>query len=129
MSAIDEILVSLQRLADPASVARAVAKRAETTVQAAIAGAVADGHAPDGAAWAPTKSGGRAYANAASAVETKAYGELVTSTLSGPEVYGHFGNSHLPQRRMLPDAGAAMPPSIEKALEKAAGDVFEEWTR
>jgi hypothetical protein len=126
MSELDAMIASLRQLASPADVERRVAKKAETTLQAALEKTLAAGQTPEGKPWAPRKTGGRAYEHAASRIVTKASGNLVRTTLSGPEVYGHFGNAHQEPRQMLPDAGAGMPESVEAALTEAAQQVFDE---
>lgn len=126
MSALDEMLVSLRTLGNPAEVERRVAKKAEWSLQTALERTLAAGETPEGKAWQPRKAGGRPYEHAASRIRTKASGNLVRTTLSGPEVFGHFGARGMPVRQMLPDAGAGMPPSVDEALTKAARAVFEE---
>lgn len=120
---------SLRELASREEVEKRVAKAAEGTLQASLEHTLAAGQSPEGRAWEPRKAGGRAYANAASRVTTKASGNLLRATLEGPEVYGHFGARGMPVRQMLPDAGAGMPPSVESALESAAEQVFDEALR
>jgi hypothetical protein len=122
---LDGILATLRAVSDGERVATEVAARAEPHIQAGLEKTLSAGEEPAGKGWAPRKSGGKAYAHAAGHVVTKHYGKLIRVTLSGPEVYGHFGNSHLPQRKMIPDGGAGMPPSIADALGKGASEAFD----
>jgi hypothetical protein len=123
---LDSMLEALRKLADPDVVAEKVAKKAEKTLQAALERTLEAGESPEGAKWAPRKAGGRPYEHAASRIKTVASGNLLRTTLTGPEVFGHFGARGMPVRQMLPDAGAGMPPSVEVALTKAATQVFDE---
>ncbi len=82
------------------------------------------GATPDGAPWAPRKTGGRAYAHAADHIAVKPFGDIVRVTLSGPEVYGQFGARGAPVRRMIPEGGAEIPQIVADAIVKGARDVF-----
>lgn len=144
MSALDDMIHSLHQLNVKDVEAKVAAKGAET-VGVALTATLTAGTSPEGVPWAPRKEGGRAYVNAASRLSTKAYGSLIRATVTGPEVYGHYGahGTHkgdgghpnkknrkpIPARPMLPDAGAGMPLSVEKALTEAARKVFDEATR
>ena len=126
---IDEIIKTLRRFAKPEEVERAVAQRAQTTLQEAVAKTLSAGETSEGQVWAERKAGGRAYANAAKRITTRADGNLLTMTLSGPEVCGHLVLKGTVKRQMLPDAGAGIPRSVATALTDAAKDVFERWTK
>jgi hypothetical protein len=126
MTELDAMIASLRKLAAPDVVAAAVAKKAEKTLQIALEQTLAAGTSPEGKAWEPRKKGGRAYAGAAGRITTRASGNLLRTTLEGPEVYGHFGARGMVERPMIPDAGAALPPSVEAALTLAATQVFDE---
>jgi hypothetical protein len=125
-SAFNEILASLRAFGDSEKVARLVAAKAEKTLAASLEKSLAAGTSPEGKPWAPREKGGRAYQAAASRVAVKSYGNLVSAVLSGPEVYGHFGAHGMPERKMLPDAGAGLPKSVSDALILAATQVFDE---
>ena len=103
----------------PADVARA----AVPFVDAAVKATAAAGTTPDGKPWAPTKGGGRALENAASALSTSSSGSVVTVTLSGPEVF-HNAGGRVPKRQILPDGGAGVPKNVAEALTKAAAQGF-----
>ncbi|WP_438041441.1 hypothetical protein [Sorangium sp. So ce128] len=61
------------------------------------------GQAPDGTPWAVRKvDGGRALKNAAKAIAVKAIGTVILITLTGPEVFHHFGAGGKPVRRVIP---------------------------
>lgn len=128
VSELDEILSSLRQLEKPEEIARRVAKYGAEELQKSLETTLAAGQDAEGKAWGPKKDGGRAYEHAPSRVTTRAHEDLIVSTLTGPEVFGHFGNAHLPQRKMLPDAGAGMPKSVSGALTRAANRVFREVT-
>ena len=130
MADIDDMLRALKGLAAPKDLEIAIAKKAAITLQEAVTKTLEAGETPEGVAWAPKKDGhGRPYAHAASRIKTTAYGNLVAMVLAGPEVYGNFGARGAPVRRMIPDAGAALPKSVDQALTKAAGQVFDELTK
>jgi hypothetical protein len=106
----------------------AIAKKAEGTLQEAVETTINAAETPEGKPWAVTRRGGRrAYPTASSHLSTKSYGNLVKMTLEGTAAYGHFGRTGKQVARpMLPDAGAGMPTEVAEALDKAAGQVFEE---
>lgn len=126
MTALDSMLKSLRDLADPRRVGEETAKRAAVTMQRALTATLAAGTTPEGHAWKPKKDGGRPYEHAAQHITTAATGTLVVTTLRGPDVFGHKGTNRIPRRQMLPDAGAAIPASVERALTEAARQVFDE---
>jgi hypothetical protein len=121
VSGFDEMLASLralERLPEDA------AKAAAPLIEAALRASAAKEESPDGKAWAPRKRGsGSVYAHAASHIKAQAIGTLVRVTLSGPEVFGHYGTGRLPRRPMLPDPGT-LPASVARELERAAGAAF-----
>lgn len=123
MSGLDEMIESLRRL-DGEGVEARIAARAAPLLEEALRASADAGQSPDGKPWQPRKEGGKAYANAAAKITVKAYGPIVRATLTGAEVYGHFGTEKMPKRQMLPDAGAAMPELVTAILERAAADEF-----
>ncbi len=126
MGELDDMIASLRALGAKDLGAR-IAKRSEEPLQAAIVGTLEAGTAPDGTPWAGRKKdGARPYANAASRVSTKSSGDVLRMTLKGPEVFGHFGARGMPVRQMLPDAGAAIPEVVSKAIEEGAAAVLAE---
>jgi hypothetical protein len=125
MGDLEEMIAALRKLGAEdieasvaAKAAPAILEGLQTTADAATS--------PEGAPWAPRKSGGRAYVHAAGRLSAKAIGPLIRVTLEGPEVYGHYGVRGMPVRAMLPDAGAGVPPSVARALDAAATAVFDE---
>ena len=65
--------------------------------------------------------------NAAKAIDVKAHGPVVRVTLTGPEVFHHYGKgSSEPRRPIIPDAGAGTPEVVSQALDKAADRAFAE---
>lgn len=107
-----------------------MAKEAAKSLEVALTKTLSAGTSPEGEPWAPKKKdGGRPYEHAANRLTVKAYGNLVRATVTGPEVYGHYGVNHMPPRPMLPDAGGGIPKSVETALTEAATKVFEDLTK
>ncbi len=127
MIELDPILNALREL-DSKDIGARIAAKAAPLLNEALKKTLAAGESPDGKPWEARKGkkGGRAYANAASRIESKAHGDLVRVTLHGPEVYGHFGARGMPIRQMLPDAGAEVPEIVKAAIVKAASDVLAE---
>lgn len=103
---------------------REAAAIAAPLVDAAIKKTAAASTAPDGTPWAPKKrGGGRPLEHAPEHIETKAIGPVIRSSLSGVDVYHHYG-AGVPRRPILPDPGT-IPPNVEKALQSAAEKAFE----
>jgi hypothetical protein len=101
-----------------------LAREAAPLVEQAVKATAAAGTTPDGEAWAPRKrDGGRALANAASAVSAAAVGASVRVTLTGVEVFHHLG-AGVPKRKILPDGGAGVPPKIAEGCLVAARRVW-----
>ena len=119
---LDAMIARLKALAGPDMPAR-VAKEAAPLVEAAIKGTAAAGTDPLGRPWQPKKDGGRPLVNAAAHIKTRAVGNLVATTLSGPDVFHHLGSGHSPRRQILPD-GASVPPAVEEAATEGARRVF-----
>lgn len=121
---LSDILTALRKYAS-GDFASEIAKRAAVKIDAALSETLAAGETPDGKPWAPRKKGGRAYANAASKLTVKSYGDVVKATVTGGEAYGNFGAGGTIQRQMLPDAGAAIPQNITDAIKEAAAEVLK----
>ncbi len=128
MIELDQIIGALKALGSK-DLGASIAKKAAPYLQAAVLQTLEAGQSPEGKPWEERKAGGRAYANAASKVTTKPIGDLIRMTLTGPEVYGHFGARGMPVRQMLPDAGAAIPASVSDAIAKGAAELLAEVTR
>lgn len=119
-AALDEMIATLRRLANlPAEAAKAAAP----LVDEAIKSTVKAGKDPEGATWPPKKDGGRPLVHAAEHITTTAHSTVVRTTLTGVDVYHHFG-AGVPKRRILPDPGT-MPKGVEAALRKGAAAAFE----
>lgn len=124
MSELDAMIATLRKLGKaPAD----VAKEAAPLVEAVLRENASAGVDPDsGAAWAPKKDGGRAMKNASAAITTKANGDLLVTTLKGPEVFHHYSKKKSePQRRVIPDGGAGIPKNVAAAIDVAASRVFD----
>jgi hypothetical protein len=124
MSGIEAILADLRRLD---GLAQATAKLAAPLVEVALRSTAAAGQTPDGKAWQPKKNGGAPLEHAAEHITVKAFGTVLRGTLSGPDVFHHFGGGRNPRRPILPDPGT-IPPQVEAALRKAADEAFAKAT-
>jgi hypothetical protein len=121
-AALDEMIATLRRLATlPAEAAKAAAP----LVDEAIKTTVREGHDPDGKPWPARKDGGAPLVHAADHISTEARGTVIRTTLTGPDVFHHFGASRGGvKRRILPDPGT-MPKGVEAALRTGAAAAFE----
>lgn len=128
MSGLAEIIAALRALSSADNIENKIAARASETVLAAVKKTAGAGQTPEGKPWAEKKTGGRAYKNAASKLAGAVSGNVVTITLSGPEVFGHFG-AGAPVRQMIPDGSTGIPKTVSDALDKAANEVFAELTK
>lgn len=103
----------------------AIAKAATSGVESAVQTTARAGTTPDGKAWEPKKSGGRALINAAGAVSAKAVGAFVVLILRTPYVWHHRAKGKTtPRREILPDpASGHVPESVLAPIRAAARDV------
>jgi hypothetical protein len=124
LAALDAMIERMKALG-ASNVGARVAAKAAPLIDAAIKKTVRAGQTPSGQAWQPKKDGGKPLVNAASHIETSAHGNIVASTLTGPDVFHNKGIGHSPHRQILPSSGT-IPPQIAKALEQAAKEVFAE---
>lgn len=99
-----------------------VAKIAAPLVEEALKKTAAAGTDPLGKPWVRKKDGGAPLVHAAEHIATTAIGPVVRSTLTGPDVFHHFG-AGVPRRPILPDPGT-IPPGVEQALRKAVDIAF-----
>ena len=122
-----DAFIAALRLMEGTALEEAIAKEAEVTLQDAVMTTLVAGETPDGKPWAPKRrGGGRAYVDAGHTLVTKSDGAFVRMTISGPDVYGHFGRTGKQvARRMLPDAGAGMPKEVAAALDLATTRAME----
>ncbi|WP_437623383.1 hypothetical protein [Sorangium sp. So ce1151] len=73
------------------------------------------GQTPDGTPWAlRKKDGGRAMVNAAKAIAVRAIGTVILITLTGPEVFHHFGAQGKEPRRVIPQG--SLPAKLGNAI-------------
>ena len=121
---LNQMLTTLRGLTDTREVERIAAERAVRGIDAALKKTLTAGTTPDGKPWLPRKKdGGRAYKGAAGKLVVKALGNLVIATIDGGEAFGNYG-AGVPERRMLPDAGAKIPDGVSEALDKAGEETF-----
>ena len=100
------------------------AKAAAPLVEDALRASVAAERAPDGTPWTPRRKGsGPMYAHAPDRIKVVAIKTLIRATLTGPEVYAHFGTKNTPRRPMLPDPGT-LPANLARILEDASAKAF-----
>ena len=122
MSGLEAMIEDLQHLAD--DFAPDVTRRASPLVEQAIKRSAAAGTTPDGATWAPKKTGGRAMPNAAKAVAVQAFPSVVRVVLTGVEVFGHFGKGAMQvARKIIPDTGS-LPKVVGDAMKRASDEAF-----
>lgn len=126
IDALNEMLSVLRGMADTREVERIAAERAVRGIDAALKKTLAAGTTPDGKPWLPRKKdGGRAYKGAAGKLVVKASSNLVIATIDGGEAFGNYG-AGVPERRMLPDAGAKIPDGVSEAIDKAGDETFSQ---
>lgn len=119
---LDEMVALLRGLA---TLPVEAAKSAAPLVDEAIKTTVRAGRDPDGKAWPAKKDGGPPLVHAADHIATEARGTVIRTTLTGIDVFHHFGLSRGGvKRRILPDPGT-MPKGVEAALRKGAAAAFE----
>jgi hypothetical protein len=107
---------------------RRAAELAAPRLEDAIQRTASAGTTPEGEAWAPTKKGGRAMANAAAHVTAKAYGSTVRVKLDTVDVFHHFGRGASEvRRRVIPDPGTR-PRVVDEAVRAAMAEAFAELT-
>jgi hypothetical protein len=102
-----------------------IAKLAGPEIEIALRKTAAAGTDPEGRAWTAKKDGGRPLVNAASAISVSVAGPVIRGVLTGPTVFHHYGTGNVPRRRVLPDAGAGIPPGVAKVLLDVAGRSFD----
>lgn len=125
---IDDMIADFRKLEGlDAAIAKAAAPRLETIAKNRAAAGVD----PSGAAWKPRKKdGGRALANAAAHVRAEAKGSIVTLVLDGPEYWSQKAapEGSLPQRKVIPDVGDALPDDMRAELELVTQQTIAEMT-
>lgn len=100
------------------------AEEAAPKVEAVARASAAAGQAPDGAAWAPKKDGGRALANAPAAVTVRAVGDVLQVAVEGHHVFHQRGDGRLPERKIIPAPGDDIPEAWAAAIEGVAVSAF-----
>ena len=126
LSSLDVMIERMKALGSP-NVAARVASKAAPLVDAALKKTANAGQTPTGSAWKPKKDGGRPLVHAASHIETRAHGAIVSATLTGPDVFHNVGAGGKPHRQIIPQNGT-IPPGVADALHEAASAVFREIT-
>jgi hypothetical protein len=115
--ALEQLIASLRRL--KADAGEELAKEAAPAVQEVLRTNAAAGLDPEGRAWTPRKDGARALANAAGAIFVEARGAVLELVLRGKYIY-HQDGAGVPERVILPDAGAGVPKILVAPIQKAA---------
>lgn len=121
---IDRMVAKCKAIGEIAST---TAKVAAPLVAAAVKETVATGADPtDEKAWKAKKDGGRPLENASNAITFRVLDTVIQLILTGKEVFHHYGarGGALPKRRILPDAGAGIPPKLAALLRKSASKEF-----
>lgn len=116
----DAIYADLDAMAD---VAQYVAPAA-AEVQAQLRTTASAGQTPDGKAWAATKDGRRAMANAAQAITARAAGRDIVIELKGPEVFHHYGVRGAEPRQVIPTD--RIGEKLGQAIRRGAAKPFRE---
>ena len=114
---IEDIIRDLDALA---TLDERIAKAAASRLEAIAKKHAAAGVDPSGEAWKPRKKDGkRALVNAAASVSAESTGDVVTLTVSGAEYWHQKAkpNASLPQRKIIPDVGDALPADMRAELD------------
>jgi hypothetical protein len=119
-SSLEDMIARLRGL--PKAI-EAEASRIAQAAKSEIDSALAEGHGAGGEAWIPRKDGSRPLVHAAQAVASKAVGTVLLFTLTGPEVWHHFGTRHTPKRPILPIK--SLPASMGAAIKRGLVEVFQ----
>lgn len=119
LAELDAMIASVRRLG---SMPEDVAAAAAPLVEEALRATVRAGTDPDGHPWKRKKDGGDPLVHAADHIATRAVGSVVRATLTGVEVFHHFG-AGVPRRQILPDPGT-IPEAVGAAVQRAAEQVF-----
>jgi hypothetical protein len=82
-----------------------MAQRASEIMLGEIQKAVSEGRSVDGTPLEPKKDGSQPLVNAAAAITARGIGNVAVITLTGVEVFHHFGAGRNPVRRILPTLG------------------------
>jgi hypothetical protein len=109
---LDEMIRRIRSI--PQLVTEAAPEVADT-FRAQLHQQVASGRAPDGSAWKPTKGGKQPLVNAAKAIAVRAVGTVILATLSGHEVFHHYGTKVQPKRQILPFG--SLPADLASAIK------------
>jgi hypothetical protein len=82
-----------------------MAQRAAELMKVEIGKAVTQGRSVDGTPLKPKKDGSQPLKNADKAITARGIGNVAVVTLTGVEVFHHFGAGRNPERRILPTKG------------------------
>jgi hypothetical protein len=127
VSDIAEMIEACRKLGSPSFLEDA-ARDAAPLVDEAIKASARAGRSPDGTAWpARKKDGAPALQHVADQISTRAVGQIVVTTLTGPAVFSNYG-AGMPRRQVIPDSGVSIPDSVRVAAVKGAERAFERIT-
>ncbi len=128
MSADGDLAAYAAKLRSLKGMAPQAAKEAAPLIEAAIKKTAAAGTDIDGTPWPAKRDGTRALPSAAGAISAVANGAAVIVTLIGNYVF-HNAAKGTDRRRILPDTGAGIPPTIAAVLHKATQQAFQRLTK
>lgn len=120
-SALDAHIARIRELAK-------LGERSAPTVAQALerelAAQIDAGTGPDGKPWQPTRAGTSPLRGAAKAVRVRAIGSVVLATVEGHHALHHQGRARGGVRRQILPTGGAIPPTVERAVERAVTAEF-----
>lgn len=121
---LEDIIADFRKLETvDAEIAKAAAPRLEAIAKQRAAAGVD----PSGSAWKPRKKdGGRALANAEAHVHAEASGNIVALVVDGAEYFHQKAkaDASLPQRKIIPDVGDALPEDMRAELDAVTAEVL-----
>ena len=102
------------------------ARLAAPKLEEAVRSQARAGLDPNGKPWPLKKDGSRALVNAAARVRAIAVGPRVDLIVDGPEYYHQTvkPDGTLPQRKIIPSVGDALPPALQAAIEEASSEAL-----
>ncbi len=102
------------------------AQIAAPKLQEAVRSQARAGLDPNGKPWPLKKDGSRALVNAAAHVRAIAVGPRVDLIVDGPEYFHQTvkPDGTLPQRKIIPSVGDALPPALQAALDEASSEAL-----
>jgi hypothetical protein len=82
-----------------------MARRTAEIMREETVASIAKQQSVDGVKWAPRKDGGIPLANSPDALSAHSEGNVAVLTLTGVEVFHHYGAGRNPRRAILPSKG------------------------